>query len=207
MNLLSEALIGAMKLLVGGYARWIGALPSARQRIYFANHGSHLDTLVIWGSLPRALRPTTHPVAGADYWGKTPLRRRIAGKGLNALLIDRSGSGKPGEALEGLRVVLRQGDSLIIFPEGTRGKELLPGPFKSGIYFLAKEFPEVELVPVYLENLSRAFPKGAWVPAPITCSARFGKPIAVGPEESKEDFLARARQAVVDLAPVPEAAS
>jgi hypothetical protein len=55
-------------------------------------------------------------------------------------------------------------------------------------------------VPVYLSNLSRAYPKGAILPAPITCTALFGAPIQLGAEETRAAFLARAHGAVCQLA-------
>lgn len=193
-------LYGLTRFLVGGHARWVGCRPTNRQRIYFANHGSHLDTIVLWFALPQALRARTHPVAARDYWGTGRIRRHIGCEVLNSVLIDRTSGGAPGEALRPLHDVLADGGSLIIFPEGTRGPERLPGPFKSGLYHLAAAHREVELIPVYLENLSRAFPKGALIPAPIACTARFGTPLALGPEETKEAFLERARHAVAELA-------
>ncbi len=201
--LLRRLLIGATRFLVGGHARWVGTQPSHVQRIYFANHGSHLDTILLWAALPGELRRTTHPVAAADYWGATPSRRFVAREILNCVLIDRKkGSADP---LEPVRAVLARGESIVIFPEGTRGTEPLPGPFKSGLFNLGRTFPEAELVPVYLDNLSRAFPKGAWLPAPISCSVRFGEPLRIGPEEEREAFLERARSAVIALSkPVPQ---
>lgn len=194
-------LIGATRFLVGGQGIWVGTAPSMKQRIYFANHSSHLDTILLWAALPPLLREFTHPVAAADYWGKGAIRRHIALKVLNAVLIDRDGK-KRGEGgpLVPLLETLAAGDSLIIFPEGTRAFERLPGPFKSGLYHLAKERPDVELIPVFLDNLARAFPKGSFIPAPISCSARFGAPIQLGENEDKAAFLARAREAVVALA-------
>lgn len=194
-------LIGATRFLVGGQGVWVGTTPSSAQRIYFANHSSHLDTILLWAALPPHLRETTHPVAAADYWGKGAIRRHIALKVLNAVLIDRDGK-KRGEGgpLAPLLETLARGDSLIIFPEGTRAFERLPGPFKSGLYHLAEACPGVELVPVFLDNLARAFPKGSFIPAPISCSARFGAPLALRPEEDKAAFLERAREAVVALA-------
>lgn len=194
-------LIGLTRFLVGGHARWVGCSPDERQRIYFANHGSHLDTLLLWSALPRELRATTHPAAAADYWGQGAVRRFIAQKGLNAVQIDRSGSGTPGEALDPLRRVLAEGHSLIIFPEGTRSPNRLPGPFKSGLFRLAEEFPDVELIPVYLDSPARAMPKGSIVPLPIICSAHFGAALARAGNEEKEHFLERARSAVATLAP------
>jgi 1-acyl-sn-glycerol-3-phosphate acyltransferase len=194
-------LIGATRFLVGGQGIWVGTTPSTAQRIYFANHSSHLDTILLWAALPPHLRETTHPVAAADYWGKGGLRRHIALKVLNAVLIDRQGGARAkGGPLAPLLEVLEKGESLIIFPEGTRAFERLPGSFKPGLYHLAQARPEAELVPVFLDNLARAFPKGSFIPAPISCSARFGAPIALGPDEDKAAFLVRAREAVVALA-------
>ncbi|AWI55816.1 lysophospholipid acyltransferase family protein [Sinorhizobium fredii] len=196
-------LIGLTRFIVGGQTQWIGASPETRQRIYFANHASHLDTLLIWSALPRPLRGTTHPIAAADYWGRGKVRRHIALKVLNAVLVDRATQGPPGAALAPLRGVLAEGESLVLFPEGTRGTEHLPGPFKSGLYWLSQEFPEVELIPTYLDNPSRAFPKGTFLPVPISCTVRFGAPLLRRPGEEKEAFLERARAAVGALASDP----
>jgi 1-acyl-sn-glycerol-3-phosphate acyltransferase len=196
-RLVGEALFGAAKLLVGGQARWEGCEPTTKQRIYFANHASHMDTIILCGALPGYLRETTHPVAAADYWGGGPVQRFIALGVLNAVLVERGGAEDP---LAPLRAVLEQGESLIIFPEGTRRPEALPGAFKAGLYHLAQEFPEAELVPVYLTNLARAFPKGAILPAPISSTALFGEPIRLEEGEEKSAFLERAQKAILQLA-------
>lgn len=193
-------LIGLTRFLVGGHGVWIGTHPSYRQRIYFANHSSHLDTILLWAALPPALRKTTHPVAAADYWGKGRIRRHIACEVLNAVLIDRDGKRTKSGPLAPLNAVLAKGESLIIFPEGTRAFDRLPGAFKPGLFHLAEANPGVELVPVFLDNLHRALPKGSLLPAPIICAVRFGAPIALEPGETKPDFAARARAAVVALA-------
>lgn len=187
------------RLLVGAYPQWIGCAPAASQRIYFANHTSHMDTVVLWAALPRALRANTRPVAAKDYWDKGALKRRIAIDELNVVLIDRNRDDPAHDPLDPLRDALDSGFSLIIFPEGTRSAQALPGPFKSGLYHLAREFPAVELVPVYLENLHRSMPKGELLPIPTMCSVRFGKPVQWIEGESKEAFLSRARAAVIAL--------
>ena len=163
------------RLLVGAYPQWIGSEPSKKQRIYFANHTSHLDTIVIWSSLPKEMRSHTRPVAAKDYWVKGAIRRRIAIEELNVVLVDRRRS-EHSDPLEPLRDCLREGSSMIIFPEGTRRPQAIPSEFKSGIWRLAREFPNVELIPVYIENLYRAMPKGALIPVPTVCSIRFGAP-------------------------------
>lgn len=196
--MIRQAVIAATRFIVGGHPNWIGSGPSAQQRIYFANHGSHLDTILLWSALPDDLRRVTHPVAAADYWGRNAVTRYLSTRVLNAVLVARnSGSRDP---LAPLRAQLDAGHSLILFPEGTRGMEALPGPFKPGLYHLARDYPAVELVPVYLDNLARAWPKGAHVPIPISCSARFGTPVSVASGEDKQTFLKRARDAVVALA-------
>jgi 1-acyl-sn-glycerol-3-phosphate acyltransferase len=192
-------LTGIVKLLVGAFPRWIGCAPESVQRIYFANHTSHIDTVAIWAALPFRLRNTTHPVAAKDYWG-SGLRRYFATKALRAVLIDRSRSDPNANPLAPLIETLQQGESLIIFPEGTRGSGALPAPFKSGLYHLATQFPSVQLVPVYLENLHRSLPKGAVLPIPMTCTVRFGTPVMLAAGETKEAFLERARGEVIKLA-------
>lgn len=199
-RLVGEALFGAAKFLVGGQARWRGCEPSSTQRIYFANHASHMDTIIMCGALPGYLRKTTHPVAAADYWGGGAVQRFVALKVLNAVLVERAkGNTRAKDPLAPLREVLERGHSLIIFPEGTRRAESLPGAFKAGLYHLAKDFPEAELVPVYLTNLARAYPKGAILPAPISSAAHFGAPIRLEDGEEKAAFLARAQSAIIAL--------
>lgn len=190
--------MGVVRLLVGAYARWIGSTPGDAQRIYFANHTSHIDTLALWSALPAGIRRRTRPVAARDYWGKG-LRKYIATRALGAVLIDRNKEDPTIDPLEPLRAALRAGDSLIIFPEGTRGASALPDRFRSGLYRLGTEFPAVELIPVYLANLHRTLPKGAALPVPMVCTVRFGAPLARIEGESREAFLERARAAVIGL--------
>jgi len=196
--LIGTLIVAATRLVVGGQGLWIGCAPSEKQRIYFANHSSHLDTILVWAAMPPELRRRVRPVAAADYWGKGPLQRRISLGVLNAVLIDRQT--RSSDPLAPLNGALAMGDSLILFPEGTRGTGELPSPFKPGLYHLAKAFPEVELVPVFLDNLRRALPKGSLLPVPLSCVARFGAPMRLEADETKPAFLERARAAVVALA-------
>jgi 1-acyl-sn-glycerol-3-phosphate acyltransferase len=196
--LIGTLIVAATRLVVGGQGVWIGCGPSERQRIYFANHSSHLDTILVWAAMPPELRQRVRPVAAADYWGKGRVQRHIALKVLNAVLIDRQT--RSSDPLEPLKAALAAGDSLILFPEGTRGTGELPSPFKPGLYHLAKAFPDVELVPVFLDNLRRALPKGSLVPVPLSCVARFGTPMHLEQGETKPAFLERAREAVTGMA-------
>jgi 1-acyl-sn-glycerol-3-phosphate acyltransferase len=199
MALFRRLMVALVRGLVGARADWQGAEPVERCRIYFANHQSHMDTLVIMASLPAPLRAVTHPVAALDYWGRTRLTRFIAQDCLHAILIDRKADKTKVDPLEPLGAVLARGQSLVIFPEGTRGTGEAIGPFKSGLFHLAERFPEAELVPVYLDNLARVMPKGSLLLVPITVTARFGAPLRLAPGEDKGAFLERARAAVVAL--------
>jgi 1-acyl-sn-glycerol-3-phosphate acyltransferase len=196
----SRILVGLVRLLVGAHGRWLGCEPRPVQRIYFANHSSHLDTLALWAALPPLLRQRTRPVAARDYWGNGGLRGFIAQHGFRAVYIERDRDHREGDPLEPLCEALAAGDSLIIFPEGTRSPDPLPRPFKAGLYHLAQRHPQAELVAVYLDTLHRAMPKGSLLPVPLTCMVRFGRALRLGEGEDKESFLQRARAAVVELA-------
>ena len=178
--------------------RWIDSQPDTCQRVYFANHTSHLDALVLWSSLPKDVRSVTRPVAARDYWERGPVRRHIA-KSFNALLIDRT---KIKVHQSPVQLMLREiGDvySLIVFPEGGRSSTEEAGEFKSGLYYISKKRPDLELVPVYMENLNRVLPRGEVLPVPLLSCITFGPPIWLEAGEPKVDFLARARQAVLRL--------
>ncbi len=198
--IIDRALVFLSKALFGAYARWQGCGPKSHQRIYFANHASHIDTVALWSALPPALRRTTRPVAARDYWGKDAFRRLIACRGLNVVLIDRARE-DASDPLEPLYQSLAAGESLILFPEGTRNPDAEMLPFKAGLYHLAERFPTVDLVPVYLDNARRSMPKGSLLPVPLICSVYFGEPQRLLPSEPKPVFLNRMRAAVGALKP------
>ena len=275
-------LLGVVRLLTGAQARWYGCPPKAEQRIYFANHQSHADLVMIWAALPEELRSITRPIAARDYWANTPFKRWITTEVFNAVYVERGGapvvpsapaasaSTKPAvptlipteriepsmdpiepfmiqvpppapaafavkavqlplialpstepdasassaatasdaiaspapeaaDPLAPLIEALTSGDSIIIFPEGTRGHTGEPQKFKSGLFTLAQLFPDVVLVPAWIDNIQRVMPKGEVVPVPILCSVTFGAPIRLEAGEERRPFLDRARDAVVAL--------
>ena len=191
-------LLGFVRLLTGAQARWLGCPPKAEQRIYFANHQSHADLVMIWAALPQELRGITRPIAAKDYWTASPFRAWITREVFNAIYVNRTKSDDQ-DPLEPLIQALTQGDSIILFPEGTRGHTGEPQAFKSGLYNLARQFPQVVLVPAWINNVQRLMPKGEVVPVPMLCSVTFGEPISLQDHEDRTDFLVRARQAVLNL--------
>jgi 1-acyl-sn-glycerol-3-phosphate acyltransferase len=186
------------KLISGASARWVDCQPNTRQRVYFANHTSHLDSLVIWSALPSYIRVLTRPVAAKDYWGKTRLRRYVAGR-FNALLIDRRDIKVHQSPVDMLLREISNTDSLIVFPEGHRSAGEQVGEFKSGLYYLCKKRPDLEAVPVHLDNMNRILPRGEFLPVPLLSSITFGPPLVLEPGEQKVDFLTRARKSLLRL--------
>lgn len=197
--MIAAALAYLARAIAGVSVHYTDSPPDARQRVYFANHCSHLDFLVIWASLPEEARRVTRPVAAADYWDRGRLRRYLVADVFHAVLVER-GKGGGREAVARLLAALEVGDSLIIFPEGTRGDGESLGGFKAGLYFLAEHRPGLELMPVHLENLNRVLPKGEGVPVPLMSRVVFGAALTVAEGEDKDRFLARARAAVLELA-------
>jgi 1-acyl-sn-glycerol-3-phosphate acyltransferase len=195
-----KALFAAVaRFITGANARWIGSAPENRQRVYFSNHTSHLDSLVIWASLPPDVRAQTRPVAARDDWSKSKLRLYVANEIFNALLIERKKPTAHDNPLEHMRNALGGKHSLIIFPEGTRQTGTEMASFKGGLFHLAKDCPQVEFIPVLVENLNRILPKGEFLPVPLLGSVSFGPPIKLETGEEKITFLNRAQAAVKAL--------
>ncbi len=190
---------GLAKLVTGANARWVGCAPDVRQRVYFANHTSNLDALVIWASLPPPVRELTRPVAARDYWTKNKLRLYIANKIFNAVLIERKRPTTHDNPLADMLDALGDRHSLIIFPEGGRQAGTEMAPFKGGLFHLAKDRTDLEFVPVLIENLNRILPKGEFLPVPLLGGVSFGAPIKLEAGEPKVSFLERAENAVKEL--------
>ena len=190
---------GLLRVITGANATWMASAPSTQPTIYFANHTSNLDAAVLWASLPGPVRERTRPVAAQDYWDSHAIRRFMAVRVFNALLIERKNVTARTNPLPAIIEALDGGASIIIFPEGGRSAGPEPGPFKSGIYHLAKQRPQIPLTPVFLENFNRILPKGEFLPVPLLATVIVGAPIQLGPDENKVAFLERARLAVWNL--------
>ncbi|WP_283195879.1 lysophospholipid acyltransferase family protein [Rhizobium sp. AN80A] len=183
-------------------AIWSGDGPTADTCVYFANHSSHGDFILVWAVLPPRLRRLTRPVAGAEYWLKSAITRFIGRDVFDAVLIERERDKRTSDPIEVMANALDAGSSLILFPEGTRNltdASLLP--FKSGLFHLASVRPDIRLIPVWINNLNRVMPKGEIVPIPLICTVTFGEPMHMHPGEDKQAFLDRARTALLALSP------
>jgi 1-acyl-sn-glycerol-3-phosphate acyltransferase len=200
-DLMGLAITLIARLVTGAQGHWRGCPPKAEQRIYFANHQSHLDWVMIWAALPSDLRATTRPIAARDYWTSTRFKEWLTSEVFHAVYVNRQRTDDQ-DPLEPLADALRNGDSLVIFPEGTRSNKGEPQPFKSGLFHLAEQFPGVQLIPAWIDNVQRVMPKGEVVPVPILCTVTFGAPLQLAEGEDKRSFLERARAAVMSLRPV-----
>lgn len=196
---IESLLIVTVRLLVGAQPKWQGCVCSPEQRIYVANHSSHLDVVLLFSTLPAALRRRTRPVAAAEYWNAGPVRRYLIHSIFRGVLVGRHGS--PLNPLEPVASALRQGDSLVFFPEGTRGPGGMLQPLKPGIFHLARWFPNIDIVPVWIDNSYRILPKGFAIPVPLLCSITFGTPLRWQEGQQPEEFLAEVRDALEALQP------
>ena len=195
-NLTRNFLALLARFLSGASVRWIDSQPDTCQRVYFANHTSHLDPIVIWSALPQAVRMITRPVAAKDYWSKGPVRRYLANQLFNAILIDREEIKVHQSPVDLMIREIGHTYSLIIFPEGGRsdGREI--GEFKSGLYYLCKKRPDLELIPVHVDNMNRILPRGEVLPVPLLSCITSARRCGWRPARRRSSFLARAREAV-----------
>jgi len=203
--MIATALAAVSRLIAGPTVEWLCDPSSEAQRIYFGNHSSHLDFIVIWSALPPRLRRRTRPVAGRDYWDRGTVRRYVSSRVFRAVLIERGpAAGHNGlvaarESIQRMSDEMGDRDSLIVFPEGTRSPTGEVATFKSGLFHLSRLRPDAELIPVHLENLNRVLPKGEALPVPMLSRVVFGPRLEMPAGEDKQAFLTRARAALVEL--------
>jgi len=197
--MITETLLTWIARFISGVSvRWVDSQPDTCQRVYFANHTSHLDVVLVWSALPTEVRRLTRPIAAKDYWDRGFVRRHLH-QVFNALLIDRKEIKVHQSPVDLMLREIGDTHSLILFPEGGRNADDRIGEFKSGLYYLSKKRPELELIPVHINNMNRILPRGEFLPVPLLSSLTFGPPMWLEAGEPKTEFLARAREAVVSL--------
>lgn len=198
--MIERALARLARVIAGASVRWT-VPPGAPdvQRVYFANHTSHLDFILIWSALPVSARVRTRPIAGADYWKRGRVRRYLVTRVFHAVLIERGTPMAAQHSIQAIAGAMGDDTSIIVFPEGTRSRDGTLLPFRSGLYHLCQLKPGLELVPVYLDNMTRILPKGEVLPVPLLSRVTFGAPLRLEPGEEKRAFNDRMREALLAL--------
>jgi 1-acyl-sn-glycerol-3-phosphate acyltransferase len=149
---------------------------AGRGRVILAsNHNSHLDTLLILSSLGLRQALRVRPVAAEDYFGGSA---GLAARWLfNLVTVRRRRVTRKENPLERMAEALASGDSLLIFPEGTRGEPDRLAAFKTGVGHLAARHPDIPVIPVFVHGSGRSMPRGASVPLPLWTSVTFAPPV------------------------------
>jgi len=165
-----------LKPLTGVKYKHAEVLSEAKQFIIIANHNSHIDTLALMSAMPKYKIVEVKPVAAGDYFGTTKWKSFITVLFTNALLIPRCCSLK-NRSKDPFRIMmkaLKRGQSLIVYPEGSRGKANEMQEFKNGIGHILLKYPHIAYIPTYIENTGKVLPKDAIIPLPFNCSVIFG---------------------------------
>ena len=167
-----------------------------------ANHNSHLDASVLLTLFPLRRVPRVHPVAAADYFGKNLLLRTLSMFLMNAITIERKAT--PGiDPLASVKAAIKAGESLIFFPEGSRGKAGVVAPFRQGVGRIVRELPGLQVVPVFLSGPERIWARGQVVPVPLSIDANVGKPRSYPHTMDASEIAERVQRDVLALAPPP----
>jgi 1-acyl-sn-glycerol-3-phosphate acyltransferase len=153
-------------------------VPATGPFILAANHSSHADTAVIFAALPRELRKRVLAAAAREYFFDGGVRQFASRILFNIIPVSRNAPFGE-DPLRHVVRALREGYGVLLFPEGTRSQNGQLGPFRSGIGRLVAEFPDVPIVPVWIEGAARVLPKKVAIPIPrpVRVRVRFGPPV------------------------------
>ena len=186
-----------MLLFIGLRVRGREHLPERGPFILVANHSSHLDTISLLSLFPLSQLRDVRPVAAADYFERNRLTSIFTKTLFNILPIARANITPENNPLRRMREAIESGQSLIIFPEGTRGSSEDMAPFRSGVAHLLEKARDVTVVPAYLVNMGRSLPKGEFIPVPFFCEIRLGAPRKI--EGSRQEITRSLEAAVREL--------
>ena len=190
-----------MALFIGLRVRGREHLAQTEPFILIANHSSHLDTISLLSLFPLNRLRRVRPVAAADYFERNAFVSLLTRTLFNILPIARKNITSENNPLRRMRDAIEAGDSIIIFPEGTRGSGSEMGEFRSGVAHLIDKMPGVPVVPAYLVNMGRSLPKGEFIPVPFFCEIRIGAPRVL--QGSRQEITRLLEAAVRELAEEP----
>ena len=174
------------------------SLRNIKQFILIANHNSHMDTMALMSAIPSRFIHRVHPIAARDFFGGSLFSRILMRYLVNATLIRRDREDPDRDPIDDMDKMLKKQRSLILYPEGSRG---IPGKmsnFKRGLGYLVQRNPNINVIPVYLENIYKTLPKGKKLILPYNCSIKFGQPIKFNSLEM-EDILKTAEKEILKI--------
>ena len=168
--------------------------------IIISNHNSHIDTMVLMSLFTNFQVLKIHPVAAADYFCNTKLKAFLFKYILGIIPIDRKLRKMHEEDFfKNINTALKQGHTIIMFPEGTRGEDNTLQKFKTGVAHIAKMNQTVPIVPFYLNGPDKILPKKDFIWVPFICDVYIGEHLYIKPNETTKDFTARTEAAVTKL--------
>ncbi|MDG2139425.1 MAG: lysophospholipid acyltransferase family protein [Flavobacteriales bacterium] len=171
------------------------SLRDKKQFILIANHNSHMDTMALMSAIPSRYIHRVHPIAARDFFGGSLFKKILMRYLVNATLIKRDRTDSENDPIDSMDKMLKKARSLILYPEGSRGIPGIMSNFKRGLGYLIQRNPEVDVIPVYLDNIYKTLPKGKNVILPYNCSITFGDPIKFESLEM-DDILHTAEKAI-----------
>jgi 1-acyl-sn-glycerol-3-phosphate acyltransferase len=173
-------------------------LKNKKQFILIANHNSHMDTMAIMSAIPSRYIHKVHPIAARDFFGGSLFKKILMRYLVNATLIQRDRDDPENDPIDSMDKMLKKSRSLILFPEGSRGVPGVMTKFKKGLGYLIQRNPEINVIPVYLDNVYKTLPRGKNLILPYNCSIKFGDPIQFKSMEM-EDILLSSEKAMQNL--------
>ena len=173
-------------------------LKNKKQFILIANHNSHMDTMAIMSAIPSRYIHKVHPIAARDFFGGSLFKKILMRYLVNATLIQRDRDDPNNDPIDSMDKMLKKSRSLILFPEGSRGTPGVMSKFKKGLGYLIQRNPEINVIPVYLDNVYKTLPRGKNLILPYNCSIKFGDPIKFKSMEM-DDILLSSEKAMQNL--------
>lgn len=174
-------------LVLGVNARHFERLPKSGPCVIVANHNSHLDTLVLMTLFKGQSFDKVRPVAAADYFFKNKFLAWFSSRVMNIIPIERKMTRDIKGLFQPMINALDDDGIIIVFPEGSRGEAEKLTRYKSGVYYMMRERPDVPIVPVFLHGLGKALPKGSFFFIPIIVDIFIGEPFKFN--EDKKAFM------------------
>ena len=152
-------------------------LPTKGPAILVANHNSHLDTMVIMSLFSLKILEKVRPIGAEDYFCNKPYKKWLSKNLIDLIALKRRPSKADGHPFGEIYKALDNGEIVLLFPEGSRGDPEVMKPFKTGIAHMAKDYPDVPVVPLSIYGAGKALPRGEALFVPFIIEVNVGKAV------------------------------